>query len=65
VACGSNRCYKVFEKSPRRPSLRTRTAGVESQRERIISMLDVIFVACTVVFFVVAVAYVWACDRLK
>jgi hypothetical protein len=45
--------------------VRTRAAGVESQRERIISMLDVIFVACTVVFFVVAVAYVWACDRLK
>jgi len=28
-------------------------------------MLDVIFVACTIVFFVIAVAYVWACDRLK
>jgi len=30
-----------------------------------ISMLDIIFVACTIVFFVVSVAYVWACERLK
>jgi len=28
-------------------------------------MLDVIFVVCTVGFFIVAIAYVWACDRLK
>jgi len=28
-------------------------------------MLDFIFVACTVLFFLVAIAYVWACDRLK
>jgi len=28
-------------------------------------MLDLIFVICTVGFFVVAIAYVWACDRLK
>ena len=27
-------------------------------------MLDVLFLATTVVFFVVAVAYVFACDRL-
>jgi len=28
-------------------------------------MLDIIFVICTVGFFVVAVAYVLACDKLK
>jgi len=28
-------------------------------------MLDVIFVVCTIGFFVVAVAYVLACDKLK
>jgi len=28
-------------------------------------MLDAIFVICTIGFFAVAVAYVWACDRLK
>jgi len=28
-------------------------------------MLDFIFAACTVLFFVLAIAYVWACDRLK
>ena len=30
-----------------------------------IRMQDFIFVVCTVGFFAVAVAYVWACDRLK
>lgn len=28
-------------------------------------MLDAVFVACTIGFFVIAIAYVWACDRLK
>jgi len=28
-------------------------------------MFDIIFVACTIVFFMVAIAYVWACDRLR
>jgi len=28
-------------------------------------MLDFIFVACTVLFFLVALGYVWACDKLK
>jgi hypothetical protein len=28
-------------------------------------MLDIIFVACTVGFFILAIGYVWACDRLK
>ena len=28
-------------------------------------MKDLLFVACTVGFFAVAIAYVWACDRLK
>ena len=27
-------------------------------------MLDVVFIAATVVFFAIAAAYVWACDRL-
>jgi len=31
----------------------------------VIEMLDVIFVLCTVGFFVLAIAYVWGCDRLK
>jgi len=28
-------------------------------------MQDLIFVICSVGFFVVAIAYVWACERLK
>jgi hypothetical protein len=28
-------------------------------------ILDIVFVACTAVFFVIALAYVWACDRLN
>jgi len=28
-------------------------------------MLDIVFIACTVGFFALAVVYVWACDRLK
>jgi len=28
-------------------------------------MRDILFVICTVLFFAVAVGYVWACDRLK
>jgi hypothetical protein len=28
-------------------------------------MKDLIFVACTVGFFALSIAYVWACDRLK
>jgi len=28
-------------------------------------MLDIAFVACTVLFFLIALGYVWACDRLK
>jgi len=28
-------------------------------------MLDILFVLCTVGFFVLAIGYVWACDRLK
>ena len=36
-----------------------------SSRVGEIEMQDIIFVACTVGFFVVAIAYVWACDRLK
>ena len=28
-------------------------------------MRDLVFVICTVVFFMVSIAYVWACDRLK
>jgi hypothetical protein len=29
------------------------------------AMRDVVFVACTFGFFVVAIVYVWACERLK
>jgi hypothetical protein len=29
------------------------------------AMQDIVFVVGTIVFFLVAVAYVWACDRLK
>jgi len=28
-------------------------------------MKDILYVAMTVTFFVLAVAYVWACERLK
>ena len=28
-------------------------------------MLDIAFVVCTALFFLVALAYVWACDRLN
>ena len=28
-------------------------------------MLDIVFVACTAGFFLTALAYVWACDRLN
>jgi len=28
-------------------------------------MRDIAFVVCTILFFAVTVAYVWACDRLK
>jgi hypothetical protein len=31
----------------------------------LISMEDLIFVICSLGFFVAAMAYVWACDRLK
>ncbi|HEY6905203.1 MAG TPA: hypothetical protein VI216_12915, partial [Candidatus Acidoferrales bacterium] len=44
-------------------------AGQHSQqalaRERIVVMLDIAFVVCTALFFLVALAYVWACDRLN
>lgn len=40
------------------------TARNES-RERETVMLDIIFVACTVGFFVISLLYVWACDKLK
>ncbi len=29
------------------------------------SMLDLIFVGCTILFFLIALGYVWACDKLK
>jgi hypothetical protein len=28
-------------------------------------MRDIVFLFCTIGFFVVAIAYVWACNRLK
>jgi len=28
-------------------------------------MLDIAFVACTALFFLLALGYVWACDKLK
>jgi len=28
-------------------------------------MLDLIFIACTLLFFLIALGYVWACDKLK
>jgi hypothetical protein len=40
------------------------TAGSES-RERETRMLDILFVALTIGFFVVSLLYVWACDKLK
>src|SRR5690348_8433331 len=33
--------------------------------ERIFLMLDIVFVACTALFFLIALVYVWACDRLN
>jgi hypothetical protein len=44
-----------------------RSEALHSTRSRIgvAEMRDLIFVGCTIVFFVVAVAYVWACERLK
>ena len=29
------------------------------------AMQDLLFAACTIGFFAVAIAYVWACDKLK
>jgi hypothetical protein len=29
------------------------------------AMQDIVFVVCAIVFFGAAVAYVWACERLK
>ena len=40
------------------PDQRRRSVGVPQMR-------DLVFVICTVVFFMVSIAYVWACDRLK
>jgi len=28
-------------------------------------MLDLLFVGCTILFFLLALGYVWACDKLK
>jgi hypothetical protein len=28
-------------------------------------ILDIVFVACTAAFFLIALTYVWACDRLN
>jgi len=28
-------------------------------------MLDLIFTGCTILFFLLALGYVWACDKLK
>jgi hypothetical protein len=28
-------------------------------------MLDILFVVCTAAFFLLAMAYVWVCDRLN
>jgi hypothetical protein len=40
-------------------------AGNYRRKRGIKAMRDFIFLAGTVVFFVVAVAYTWACERLK
>jgi len=45
--------------------VRDRTRRDEARREGVILMQDIIFLACTVGFFVLAIAYVWACDRLR
>lgn len=40
-------------------------AGHKADRKELISMQDLIFVACSAGFFAIAIAYVWACERLK
>jgi hypothetical protein len=39
--------------------------GRQARRKELTKMQDVIFVVCSVGFFAIAIAYVWACDRLK
>jgi hypothetical protein len=46
-------------------SLGDSQAGHKADRKELISMQDLIFVACSAGFFAIAVAYVWACERLK
>jgi len=47
------------------PAVRASGTARNESRERETVMLDIIFVACTVGFFVISLLYVWACDKLK
>jgi hypothetical protein len=60
------------ESNPSRQESQGRCDGLTGQgnhgaraRERIIMILDIVFVACTAAFFLIALTYVWACDRLN
>ncbi|HTA52436.1 MAG TPA: hypothetical protein VK757_06585, partial [Candidatus Acidoferrum sp.] len=57
--------FDLLEESPVGDIDPDRSPAGQARRERIIAMLDFIFVACTVLFFLVALGYVWACDKLK
>ena len=48
-----------------RPSSAASYSGVPKLGKECMPMLDVVFVVVTVVFFVVSIAYVAGCERLK
>ncbi|MGC1945160.1 MAG: hypothetical protein WA664_15490 [Candidatus Acidiferrales bacterium] len=53
---------------PPKPALRQirpKSAGTKERDEERRAMRDIVFAACTIGFFVVAIAYVWGCERLK
>jgi hypothetical protein len=74
MAAGCRRC----ETTPQvRPAERVNAAGpqavlqmpvlprLKSENQEVRAMRDIVFMACSVGFFVVAIAYVWGCERLK
>jgi hypothetical protein len=39
--------------------------NLNSENEEVRAMRDIVFVACSFCFFLVAIVYVWGCERLK
>jgi len=39
--------------------------SLNSENEEVRAMRDIVFVACSCGFFLVAIVYVWGCERLK